>query len=74
MSLAAQGYIITAIGGDPTDGLLLVGTRLTGDTMARPADYEDYQGGHGSLPPNVQPLSWEIFARDPNSNVWINEQ
>ena len=74
MSLAAQGYIITAIGGDPTDGLLLVVTRLTGDTMARPADYEDYQGGHGSLPPNVQPLSWEIFARDPNSNVWINEQ
>lgn len=51
-----------------------VGTRVKGDTMARPADYEDYQGGHGSLPANIQPLSWEIFATNPNSNVWINEQ
>jgi hypothetical protein len=35
-SLAAAGYIITALGGDPTDGFLLVGTRVKGDTLARP--------------------------------------
>ncbi len=34
--LAAQGYIITAVGGDVADGFLLVGTRVQGDTMPRP--------------------------------------
>ncbi len=36
MSLGAGGYIITALGGNPTNGFLLVGTRVQGDTMPRP--------------------------------------
>ncbi len=35
-SLAAQGYIITALGGDDANGLILVGTRVKGDTLPRP--------------------------------------
>ncbi len=36
-NLAAQGYIVTAIGGsDLSDSFLLVGTRVQGDTMPRP--------------------------------------
>lgn len=36
-SLAAQGYIITATGGfDSAGGVILVGTRVAGDTMPRP--------------------------------------
>jgi len=35
-SLGAGGYIITALGGNPTNGFLLVGTRVQGDTMPRP--------------------------------------
>lgn len=36
-NLAAQGYLITAMGGsDPSGNLYLVGTRVQGDTMARP--------------------------------------
>ena len=35
--LAAQGYIITAIGGsDSKDSMILVGTRVQGDSMPRP--------------------------------------
>ena len=34
--LAGQGYIITAMGGTAADGILLVGTRVRGDTMPRP--------------------------------------
>lgn len=34
--LAQQGFIITALGGNSTDGFLLVGTRVQGDTMPRP--------------------------------------
>ncbi|MGH8199014.1 MAG: hypothetical protein ACREVO_01390 [Steroidobacteraceae bacterium] len=42
-ALAAQGYIITAIGQADTSGdLFLVGTRVQGDTMARP--FEAVQG------------------------------
>jgi hypothetical protein len=35
-SLAAEGYIITALGGNPTNGFLIVGTRVQGDALARP--------------------------------------
>jgi hypothetical protein len=34
--LAQQGYLITALGGNGTDGFLLVGTRVQGDTLSRP--------------------------------------
>ena len=34
--LAQAGYIITALGGDYSDGILLVGTRVKGDSMPRP--------------------------------------
>ncbi len=35
-ALAAQGYIITAFGGDATNGIVLVGTRVHGDNLPRP--------------------------------------
>jgi hypothetical protein len=35
-SLAQNGYIVTAIGGDVSDGYLVIGTRVRGDTMPRP--------------------------------------
>jgi len=34
--LAAEGYVITALGGTTADGILLVGTRVRGDTAPRP--------------------------------------
>jgi len=33
--LAGEGYIITALGGDDSDGFLLVGTRVSGQTAPR---------------------------------------
>ena len=35
-NLASNGYIITAVGGETADGLLMVGTRVRGNTAARP--------------------------------------
>jgi hypothetical protein len=35
-NLAENAYIVTAIGGDATDGYILVGTRVQGDAMPRP--------------------------------------
>jgi hypothetical protein len=34
--LAVNGYIITAMGGDSVDGVVLVGTRVQGNTSSRP--------------------------------------
>lgn len=36
ISLANDGYIITAFGGNPADRYVLVGTRVKGDSMPRP--------------------------------------
>ena len=42
-ALAAQGYILTAVGqADGTGDLLLIGTRVQGDTLPRP--FEAVQG------------------------------
>lgn len=35
-TLASQGYIITAFGGNGPDGYILVGTKVQGDTLPRP--------------------------------------
>jgi len=43
--LAADGYIITAVGGTAPNGLLLVGTRVQGDTKPRPFLFEDVEAG-----------------------------
>jgi len=34
-NLAGEGYIITAFGGDPTNGYLLIGTKVQGDALPR---------------------------------------
>lgn len=42
--LAGQGYIITAFGGNDTQGYLLVGTRATGETLPRQTEIFTSQG------------------------------
>ena len=46
--LAAEGYIITAMGGTTADGFLLVGTRVQGDTMPRPILVVDTSQGESA--------------------------
>ncbi len=46
--LASQGYIITAVGGNDTDGVVLVGTRVAGDTIPRP--FLSAQNGASAVP------------------------
>jgi hypothetical protein len=47
--LAADGYIITAFGGNSTNGLVLVGTKVQGDTLPRPiivgSSFEEQSAG-----------------------------
>jgi len=37
-NMASQGYIISAFGGNDTDGYILVGMRVQGDNLPRPIE------------------------------------
>jgi hypothetical protein len=73
----ATGYIITALGGDPANGYLLVGTRVQGDTMPRPilmavpttdADLTRlFQSGHAVV-------GYLVNSAGSGSSIWIGER
>jgi len=73
-NLALNGYILTAIGGEMTDGLLLVGTRLKGNTTPRPMRFQSFVN-----PPLVQ-LNIEGYAivglvnTPTGDTIWIGER
>jgi len=71
-SLGAAGYIITALGGDPTDGLILVGTRVQGDSMPRPMMFVTPTGTQGQLDTTVQGVYRDVF--NSNGENWIDQQ
>ena len=58
-NLAASGYIITAMGGNYTDGYLLIGTRLKGDSTVRPVSI--IQSPPWSLGRGYAPIGWIII-------------
>jgi len=73
--LANAGYIITAFGGDPTWGYVMVGTRVHGDSLPRPiltfppAPTDSSINGY-SLVGNVGNMG----AGDDDSVVWVFEK
>jgi len=71
-SLASAGYIITALGGDPTDGLILIGTRVHGDTMSRPIQFVTPSGTQGQLDKTAQFTTQELFTS--GGQNWIYQQ
>jgi hypothetical protein len=70
--LAQNGYIITAMGGNPTDGVVLVGTKVKGDTISRPFQYSTSAGSQGQVQSNTHSLMRMILIPDGNDS--FNEQ
>jgi len=70
-SLAAAGYIITAAGGDPADGFLMIGTKRHGDTMPRPFVIEasNDPNGSGKLSSNGYAIVGFFFSAA-NGGTW----
>ncbi len=65
-TLATNGYFISAFGGNDTDGYMLIGMRVQGDTMARPI-YVTTANPSGSnsantLPQQNPPYASEVIA------------
>lgn len=68
-ALAAEGYIITAFGGDPVDGFVLVGTRVHGDTAPRSLVLDDLVTTVlAGLPSGYAPVGYLTDGR--GSGVW----
>jgi hypothetical protein len=73
-AIAASGYIITAFGGNGTDGYILVGTKVRGDTLQRPILISPDATGSTQ---GYALVGWAInsnYQSDPDPPVWIYER
>ncbi len=65
-TLATSGYFISAFGGNDTDGYMLIGMRVQGDTMARPIYLTTVNPSGSSsantLPQQNPPYATEVIA------------
>jgi len=68
-TLASEGYFISACGGNYTDGWVLVGMRVQGDTVPRPLNF-----GSGSVTVPPDNAFWTAVAWVDNGGAPIQEQ
>lgn len=75
LAMANQGYIISAFGGNDTNGYALVGMRVHGDTMARPILYS-VNGASAQLnnPSVTTPVTELVFLDEPGEQILVEEQ
>ncbi len=64
--LANNGYIISAFGGNDTDGYILIGMRVKGDTLPRPIN--------GPVPGEPPYATGVVDLRELGSATFVNEQ
>jgi hypothetical protein len=69
-TLADEGYFLSAFGGNPTFGYILIGTRVQGDTLPRPIN------ANGVLAPNPDSayFTMVVWLQDPSAGAEIWEQ
>jgi hypothetical protein len=67
LNLAQQGYIITAVGTADANQMLLVGTKVHGDTLPRNLSYTSFQGSGGTSP-SGQIVVGYVFGNDAGNN------
>ncbi len=60
-ALAAGGYFISAFGGNDTEGYMLIGMRVQGETLARPI-WVHTPTSSGSTPPQSPPYATPVLA------------
>ncbi|MGA7242603.1 MAG: hypothetical protein WBX19_05450, partial [Terracidiphilus sp.] len=62
VTLAGEGYFISAFGGNDADGYMLIGMRVQGDTLPRPTN------GYTGAPPTSEtvPFSTVVWFSEPS--------
>lgn len=84
-AMAASGYFISAFGGNDTDGYMLIGTRVKGDTMARPISVTTSgaagQSSFSTIPAQSPPYATQVIAggffgtfTTASSTVYVSEE
>jgi len=74
-NLANQGYIITAMGGNASNGLVIIGTRVQGDTLARPIEiFPSVPGHQGQVSSALQSLWGTVGGTAPAGTIQFSEQ
>jgi Immunoglobulin I-set domain len=73
-NLANQGYIITATGGNASNGLLIIGTRVQGDTLPRPIEVFQQTGHQGQVSGTTQSVWGTVGGTTPSFFVQYSEQ
>lgn len=66
--LAQQGYIITAVGTADANQIVLVGTKVHGDTLPRNLLFNSPQFGNGGTSSDGQIIVGHIFGNDAGNN------
>src|SRR5262249_32946398 len=72
--LASEGYIITAFGGNPTDGFVIVGTRVKGDTTPRPFRVVPNGSQNTQLWDQGYAVVGLTFNANGNVTIWMGEK
>ena len=75
-TLASQGYILTAFGGNGPDGYILVGTKVQGDTLPRPIMISPNLA-YGVPANGYAMVGWAVnapYSANPSPPVWIFEK
>jgi Immunoglobulin I-set domain len=73
-NLANQGYIITATGGNASNGLLIIGTRVQGDTLPRPIEVFQQTGHQGQVSATAQSVWGTVGGTTPSFFLQFSEQ
>jgi len=73
-ALANSGYFISAFGGNDTDGYVVVGTRVMGDTMPRPVAVSTRNGTVAATNPDTAYFSTVVFLQALGDDVIVQEQ
>ncbi len=72
-TLAQQGYIITAVGGNTSDGFILVGTRVMGDSVPRPFTVWSPEHGPAAFGRGYSYVG-HLFIANQGLTMWFLEQ
>lgn len=77
-TLAKEGYFISAFGGDDTNGYLLIGIRVQGDSYPRPIQMQTFTlGTYGTTPatnPTLANFTVVAWLQESGNDVIILEQ
>jgi hypothetical protein len=73
-ALASEGYFVSAFGGNDTDGYILVGTRVKGDSLSRPILVSTDAGDIPASNPDSAYTTPVLLLNEPSSGLLLVQE